>query len=121
MTDDRFQEKEDQALAGLFAEAKANPSQISADFMQSLLMQAVNVQANLAPASRAPQKRAWSILQSWQNWSAGMGLVTATVLGVMVGINPPESVYDVTTAYFATDSLSDMTDFDMLFAAEWEG
>jgi len=108
---------DDDALEGLFAAARANPPQVSADLQARVLADA---QAHMPKAPRQPWHRAlWQILGG----AAGLsGLATAAAVGVWIGVAPPEGLPDLAGQIVSNswpDAAIDLGETDT--AADWGG
>ena len=89
----------------------------SADLVSRVLADAHDVQAaqlatKHAQGTALPSKRFSGILASFGGWPAMAGFAAATVAGVWIGINPPETI--------ALTAQSILTDTDAFYAVDFD-
>lgn len=88
----------DEALESLFAQARVQPPQPTADLQARILEDAMDVQAALAAAPVvAPEPEAGlmqRIAALFGGWPALGGMVTASLLGIWIGAAPPAFLPD---------------------------
>lgn len=115
MTDNRMT---DDLLNDHFAALKATqagPVEVpSDDLMARVLADAEQVQADAAHAPATPKRRAASfgLLALIGGWPAAAGLVTAGVMGIWIGANPP-SVLLQTSDLLLDSGLDVVVDMDL--------
>lgn len=112
-------------LDDLFALAQDHTVQPRMDLMDRVLSDALAVQALAqrsdegAAARRRPTVGFWrSALAALGGWPAMAGLVTASVAGVWIGMNPPEVLSDGAATVLALDSDAYMVDVLPGFSTE---
>lgn len=101
MTDDN---KHIDGLEAYFSAARANAPAPSATLLERIAQEALAVQSP-EPVPVAPRP-GW-LSQLWQSlggWPAFGGLATATVAGVWIGVNPPNTLALAAESYLGTES-----------------
>lgn len=89
--------RDDAALEGLFQRARSAPPEVPAALMARVLADAQEQQP-------APVQSIWRTLWHSIGGSAGLsGLVTATLVGVWIGVAPPDQVPDIAAGLIDTD------------------
>ena len=71
-------------------------------------------------ASKVSSSQRWSFWEALGGWPTWSSLATALVVGVIVGYNPPEAIWNATDTIFATE-FSDTGTLDDDLADIWEG
>ena len=97
----RNQNTDEQMLDDLFATAREEPVGVSADFMSRVLADAEVVQAGFA-ADRPVAATGFNLRSIWATlggWPAAGGLVTATAVGVWLGLTPLTNMSDTVANY----------------------
>ncbi|MCG7494293.1 hypothetical protein [Thalassobius sp. Cn5-15] len=118
------------ALDDLFALARGvddqgNDLQTSMDLMDRVMADAMAVQAQaavvIAPAP-GPKTRSLlrDVLAALGGWPALAGLVTASVAGVWIGMNPSDVMLDSASTVLALDSDEYLVDAFPGFASEFD-
>lgn len=112
---------DDALLDEFFAAERAAPPAPDADFMATVLAQS---QAALPLPEQKP-RGLWSNLKvgfsQLGGWPVGASLASALAIGFFFGVSPPESVLEITTAYFDADSLSDLAGLPQDATLVWNG
>ena len=110
---------EEDILGDVFEAAQQDVRPLSADLEARILMQAAQVQAGVARERRANGlfarlQRTWSELGGWP---VAAGLVTATVVGLWLGITSPPALDAVWTGVGLTASSldGDFPDYEAFF------
>ena len=113
----------DKDLDVLFAAAQRDAPQLDPEFLTRLQARA----AAALPQSEAPQpwcRAAFLFLSQlsaqFGGWPAGAGLAMAGATGVVIGVSPPDAVLDITSAYFQTESLSELSGIGLEAEFIWE-
>ena len=113
----------DQDLDTLFAAAQRDRLELDPKFLTQLQAQA----AAALPQPAAPKRRRLrmfgmlsQVVAQFGGWPAGAGLAMAGAAGVVIGVSPPDSVLDVTSAYFQTESLSELSGVGLEAEFNWE-
>lgn len=101
----------DRELRLLLDAAQQAAPEIEAAFLKRLQNQALEAVPRKAQLEFTTEKllSVWRLsdaLTQRPGWLTGAGLAMAMACGMFFGLNPPEAVLDVTTAYFQTESLS---------------
>jgi hypothetical protein len=93
-------------LDSLFADARRQDAAPAPDFMERVLQDALQVQAEFAAPVSAPPRASWlrQLLSAIGGWPAVAGLATAGVAGLWIGINPPSAVSTTTENLLGTSS-----------------
>ena len=93
----------DDDLTPFFAAAQQEAPQISPAFLDNLGQQARNVQP--APVRNNSARHPHPF---WGAWSFATGLMASAVLGIWVGINPPDYLLNVTSPVLAEETFDDL-------------
>lgn len=109
--DSKFPPLNDRELRLLFDATQQAAPEIHAEFLERLQNQALGAvprkeQLEIASERLLSVWRLSDALTQRPGWLTGAGLAMAAACGMFFGLNPPEAVLDVTTAYFQTESLS---------------
>ncbi|WP_347853844.1 hypothetical protein [Planktomarina sp.] len=114
---------DDQDLNTLFEAAQRDTPELDPEFLMRLQAQA----AAAVPQSARPKPPRLRLFQTlsgvvaqFGGWPAGAGLAMAGAAGVVIGISPPDAVLDITSAYFQTESLSELTGIGFEAEFNWE-
>ena len=114
---------DDQDLNALFEAAQRDTLELNPEFLMRLQAQA----AAALPRSETPQPWRRAVFRflsqlaaQFGGWPAGAGLAMAGAAGVVIGISPPDAVLDITSAYFQTESLSELTGIGFEAEFNWE-
>ena len=116
---------DDQELKLFFDALQKKEPKIDPDFYAHLQSQAITAMPQPINAwAKPPQagliERIARAVKQFDSWPAGLGLTMVGAAGVIIGMNPPDTILDLTTAYFQAESLSElagMNDDETLF---WE-
>jgi hypothetical protein len=113
----------DKDLDVLFAAAQSDAPELDPEFLKRLQAQS----AAALPQSEAPQPRRLGVFRSlsqlvaqFGGWPAGAGLAMAGAAGVVIGVSPPDAVLDITSAYFQTESLNELSGIGLEAEFIWE-
>ena len=113
----------DKDLDVLFAAAQRDAPQLDPEFLTRLQAQA----AAALPRSETPQPWRRAVFRflsqlaaQFGGWPAGAGLAMAGATGVVIGVSPPDAVLDITSAYFQTESLSELSGIGLEAEFIWE-
>ena len=113
----------DQDLDALFASAQRDTPELDPEFLTRLQVQAVAALPDTA-APKLPRLGAFGVLSQivaqFGGWPAGAGLAMAGAVGVVIGVSPPDAVLDITSAYFQTESLSELSGIGFEAEFNWE-
>ena len=113
----RNQNTDEQMLDDLFAAAQSQPAEPSPAFMARVLADADMVQEGFAAseALNEPAETGFSlraVFATLGGWPALSGLVTATAVGVWLGLTPLTNVSDTAATYLYGDSALNGLDAD---------
>ena len=102
----------DRELRLLLDAAQQAAPEIEAAFLKRLQNQALEAVPRKAQLEFTTEKLSLfrplsDVFTQPGGWLTGAGLAMAMFFGILVGLNPPDAVLDVTTIYFQTESLSD--------------
>ena len=113
----------DQDLDALFAAAQRDTLELDPKLLTQLQAQAVAA----LPQPAAPKRRRLrmsgmlsQVVAQFGGWPAGAGLAMVGAAGVVIGVSPPDAVLDVTSAYFQTESLSELSGIGLEAEFNWE-
>ena len=109
--DSKFPPLNDRELRLLLDAAQQAAPEIEAAFLKRLQNQALEAVPRKAQLEFTTEKLSLfrllsDVFTQPGGWLTGAGLAMAMACGMFFGLNPPEAVLDVTTAYFQTESLS---------------
>ncbi|WP_085891391.1 hypothetical protein [Roseovarius litorisediminis] len=93
-------------LDHLFARVREHPAQPSADLMKRVLTDAYDAQAAVTPVTAPQLPGAPWLLQVFRElggWPSMAGLTTAALVGVWLGISPPDGLVATADSFFGTD------------------
>ncbi|MGB1236248.1 MAG: hypothetical protein ACPG5U_10995 [Planktomarina sp.] len=96
----------DPNLDDFFAAVRTDAPQPSDNFMADMARLAVDHTPQVV-VDVAVVDKPWSLFRLLGGWPAGAGMVMATVLGVMFGINLPDQLTDLDVAAVAVDGTWD--------------
>jgi len=116
---------DDQDLEALFEAAQRDTPELDPKFLAQLQAQAAAAlpqQPAAVPQRRRPGifGRLSQVVAQIGGWPAGAGLAMAGAAGVVIGVSPPETVLDITSAYFQTESLSELSGIGLEAEFTWE-
>lgn len=116
---------DERKLGLLFNAAQQEAPEMGAEFLTRLQSQAFEAMPQEPKMAFAPEKlslfeRISDVFAQFGGWPAVACLATAGILGVVIGISPPDVVLDVTTAYFQTESLSELAGLGDEMEIYWE-
>ncbi len=114
----RKHDTDEQMLGDLFATARQEPAEASAAFMASVLADADAVQAGFVRETQATAE-GFSLRTIWANlggWPAVGGLVTATAVGVWLGLTPLTGMSDTVANYLYGSSDSGLSGLNADYA-----
>ena len=97
----------DDPLEGFFSAARAYPKTPTPDFMAQVMQQARTLQAEVSAQPRIVVRHQKRTILSDVLWLIGgkqalVGLTSAMVVGVWIGLSPPDFVADQLQSYFET-------------------
>ena len=97
----------DDPLEGFFSAARAYPKTPTPDFMAQVMQQARTLQAEVSAQPRIVVRHQKRTILSDVLWLIGgkqalVGLTSAMVVGVWIGLSPPDFVADQLQSYFGT-------------------
>ena len=100
-------------LSLLFDETQKTMPEMSEQFLERLQNQAIEAalkkpQNIIAPEERPLFDRLANILAQAGGWLPRVGLVSALFFGILLGFNPPKFAFDITTAFYQMERLSDL-------------
>jgi hypothetical protein len=99
--------RDDDALEALFQRARSAPPPVPAALMARVL-------ADAQAAQPAPAQGIWRVLWHSIGRSAGLGgLATATLVGVWIGVAPPERIPDIGAEIIVGDYIAADTSTDL--------
>ncbi|MCV6824977.1 MULTISPECIES: hypothetical protein [Halocynthiibacter] len=95
-------------LDGFFAAEKQAVNEPSTDFMARVLRDAEDIQDAFAPQAPSPKpKPIWeALIGAIGGWRSVAGLATATIVGVWIGVSPPESLDGLASFVWSEDAVS---------------
>jgi hypothetical protein len=114
---------DDQDLNALFEAAQRDTPELDPEFLmrhQAQAAAAVPQSARRKPPRLRLFQRLSGVVAQFGGWQAGAGLAMAGAAGVVIGISPPDAVLDITSAYFQTESLSELTGIGFEAEFNWE-
>lgn len=101
---DQTPQTQDAALEDLFQQTRATPPEVPAALMTKVLADAERLQ----PVRKG---RIWHVLwQAWGGAAGAGGLITATLVGVWLGVAPPAAMPDFAGALVLSDWESDASE-----------
>lgn len=107
--------RNDDMLDELFAQARADHVTPPDDLVARVLADAASVQAGRAAAEPPVRQGLWArTLDTIGGWPAVGGLATAGLVGLWIGVAPPDAVED-----FAAPYLGDAVHVNIL-SADWD-
>ena len=106
----------DQDLDALFASAQRDTPELDPEFLTRLQVQAVAA----LPDTAAPELPRLGVFGVLSQIVAQFGGWPAGAVGVVIGVSPPDAVLDITSAYFQTESLSELSGIGFEAEFNWE-
>lgn len=105
-------DNDDMMLDDLFQAARSEMPAPSDDLMARIMGDADQVAEGWAQAEPAPAAGGWlrSLLDAVGGWPAASGIVTAGMVGLVVGISPPQTLSDFAEGYIYGTSDSYLVD-----------